>query len=68
MKKKKLPAPRNYCDICEMFDAHETEDCPVQSGEVDLPAPPRKSKKERKLPAPRMYCDNCEGEKIIKEV
>ena len=24
------PAPRLYCDICDMFDLHETEDCPVQ--------------------------------------
>ncbi|OTF70310.1 hypothetical protein BLA29_012448, partial [Euroglyphus maynei] len=22
---------RKYCDICELFDSHETEDCPQQS-------------------------------------
>ena len=25
------PAPRLYCDICDIFDSHETEDCPKQS-------------------------------------
>lgn len=25
------PAPRLYCDICDVFDLHETEDCPKQS-------------------------------------
>lgn len=47
-----------------MFDEHETEDCPVQSGCMDLDPPPNtKSKKDRKLPPPRKYCDNCEGKK-----
>ena len=22
--------PRMYCDICDQFDLHETEDCPIQ--------------------------------------
>lgn len=57
---KKKPAPRLYCDICEEFDAHDTEDCPLQCSDVDLPAPDKK--KERKLPPPRKYCDICEGE------
>lgn len=50
-----------YCDICEIFDAHETEDCPTQSSGMDADAPAvRKDEKVRKLPPPRMYCDICE--------
>lgn len=57
---KKKPAPRSYCDICEVFDAHETEECPTQcSSEVDLP--PRRSSKERKLPPARKFCLNCDS-------
>ena len=25
---------RKYCDICEIFDSHETEDCPQQSSNM----------------------------------
>lgn len=57
---KKKPAPRLYCDICEEFDGHDTEDCPTQGSEADMP-PPKQNKKERKLPPPRKYCDHCEG-------
>jgi CLIP1 zinc knuckle len=57
---KKKPAPRLYCDICEEFDAHDTEDCPAQCSEMNYSAPAEK-KKERKLPPPRKYCDICEG-------
>ena len=24
--------PRMFCDICDLFDLHETEDCPTQVG------------------------------------
>ena len=30
-------AERMYCDICEVFDAHETEDCPIQGDEMPEP-------------------------------
>jgi len=60
---KKKPAPRMYCDICEEFDAHDTEDCPKQSSEMDLPAAASSSEtKERKIPPPRKYCEKCESE------
>ncbi|CAG2104994.1 unnamed protein product [Medioppia subpectinata] len=26
-----IRAPRKFCDICDVFDTHETEDCPQQS-------------------------------------
>jgi CAP-Gly domain-containing linker protein 1 len=55
---KKKPAPRLYCDICEEFDAHDTEDCPTQCSDIDLP--PRQGKKKER-PGPRKYCDHCEG-------
>lgn len=62
---KKKPAPRLYCDICEEFDIHDTEDCPLQSSEADMPAPIR-DKKDRKLPPQRKYCDHCGGKRTIK--
>ncbi|PAA75162.1 hypothetical protein BOX15_Mlig022873g2 [Macrostomum lignano] len=31
--------PRLYCDICEEFDQHDTEDCPVQGGSSESPRP-----------------------------
>ncbi|XP_032592386.1 restin homolog isoform X5 [Drosophila grimshawi] len=62
---KRKPAPRLFCDICDEFDKHETEDCPLQAGEDrDYSPPPTaaesKNQKERKLPAPRKYCESCE--------
>nr|CAI5846555.1 unnamed protein product [Callosobruchus analis] len=54
----KQPAPRMYCDICEEFDLHETEDCSLQT---DYPIITRNADKPKEVPAPRPYCDNCEG-------
>ncbi|XP_052866456.1 restin homolog isoform X3 [Anopheles cruzii] len=58
---KRKPAPRVFCDICDEFDLHETEDCPKQCSD----SPPESLKhagdeKERKLPPPRKYCESCE--------
>ncbi|XP_053625789.1 restin homolog isoform X10 [Plodia interpunctella] len=53
--RKSRPAPRLFCDICDVFDAHDTEDCPRQAAEpAPEPAP------EHKKPPPRPYCDICE--------
>ena len=30
---RKAPAPRLFCDICDEFDNHDTEDCPMQAME-----------------------------------
>ncbi|CAG4988747.1 unnamed protein product [Parnassius apollo] len=49
---RKTRAPRLFCDICDMFDAHDTEECPRQA---DAPAPAA-----RTPPPPRPYCDICE--------
>lgn len=66
---KRKPAPRVFCDICDEFDKHETEDCPLQASDArDYSPPPPKDpadKKVRKLPEPRKYCETCEG-KIVQ--
>jgi len=50
-----------FCDICDIFDKHDTEDCPLQSSDSP-PATPliQNSSKERVIPPPRKYCDSCE--------
>ncbi|XP_054742407.1 restin homolog isoform X4 [Anastrepha obliqua] len=61
---KRKPAPRVFCDICDEFDKHETEDCPLQASDVrDYSPPPLNNpakKADRKLPEPRKYCETCE--------
>ncbi|XP_031350862.1 uncharacterized protein LOC116176432 [Photinus pyralis] len=54
----KTRAPRVYCDICEIFDDHETEDCPLQATDAGLVRPPRRNK--RAAPTNRPYCEICE--------
>ncbi|XP_035436548.2 restin homolog isoform X5 [Spodoptera frugiperda] len=56
-RKARAVAPRLFCDICDVFDAHDTEDCPKQAGEPDAPPPPTN---RRAAPPPRPYCDICE--------
>lgn len=29
-------APRLFCDICDRFDLHDTEDCPTQAMQIDV--------------------------------
>ncbi|CAH2073548.1 unnamed protein product, partial [Iphiclides podalirius] len=50
---RKTRAPRLFCDICDVFDSHDTEECPRQ--EAATPPPPA-----RAPPPPRPYCDICE--------
>ncbi|CAH2086257.1 unnamed protein product [Euphydryas editha] len=54
-RKVRAVAPRLFCDICDVFDAHDTEDCPRQSVEPEKPP----ATKKQPLP-PRPYCDICE--------
>ncbi|XP_050667971.1 restin homolog isoform X4 [Leptidea sinapis] len=56
-RKPRAVAPRLFCDICDIFDAHDTEDCPKQAVTPDQ-APPSTGNKQR--PPPRPYCDICE--------
>ncbi|KAL3268090.1 hypothetical protein HHI36_007217 [Cryptolaemus montrouzieri] len=56
---KQLP-PRMFCDICDRFDEHETEDCPQQMSEHMPPPPPPRGCKKKDKPVPRPYCELCE--------
>ena len=53
------PAPRLFCDICDVFDRHETEDCPTQAMDDDAPAASRHHGDRHEQ---RAFCDICEGE------
>ncbi|GFT14254.1 CAP-Gly domain-containing linker protein 2 [Nephila pilipes] len=53
-------APRLFCDICDMFDLHDTEDCPKQESFIeDEPVPHLIPQGARQI-AERPYCNNCE--------
>ena len=55
-----MVAPRLFCDICDEFDLHDTDDCPRQATEA--PSPPSTPRIARApAPPPRSYCENCEG-------
>ena len=58
-----LPPPRLFCDICDVFDQHDTDDCPMQTMSD---SPPHSMYHGAKAPggSDRPYCDNCEGEGI----
>ncbi|CAG4911651.1 unnamed protein product [Colias eurytheme] len=55
-RKARAVAPRLFCDICDVFDAHDTEDCPKQA----LPEPREPHEGKKQPPPPRPYCDICE--------
>jgi CAP-Gly domain-containing linker protein 1 len=53
-----IRTPRVFCDICDVFDEHETEDCPKQESldqEVRTHSSYHAIRTER-----RPYCDVCE--------
>lgn len=50
------PPPRLFCDICDVFDLHDTEDCPLQASS-DSPPP---SQHHGTRGEERAYCDTCE--------
>ncbi|XP_051965554.1 CAP-Gly domain-containing linker protein 1 isoform X2 [Xyrauchen texanus] len=54
---KKKPPPRLFCDICDCFDLHDTEDCPTQ--DQMLESPPH-STYHGSPNDERPYCDICE--------
>ncbi|KZC13260.1 CAP-Gly domain-containing linker protein 1 [Dufourea novaeangliae] len=55
---KRMAAPRMFCDICDQFDLHETEDCPRQA--QDFLEPEKVTKSPKKVSVERPYCENCE--------
>uniref|UniRef100_A0AAY4DJV2 CAP-Gly domain-containing protein n=1 Tax=Denticeps clupeoides TaxID=299321 RepID=A0AAY4DJV2_9TELE len=54
---KKKPPPRLFCDICDCFDLHDTEDCPTQE---QMPESPPHSTYHGNPADQRPYCDICE--------
>ncbi|XP_051528217.1 CAP-Gly domain-containing linker protein 1 isoform X3 [Myxocyprinus asiaticus] len=54
---KKKPLPRLFCDICDCFDLHDTEDCPTQDQMLD--SPPHTTYHGSPNDE-RPYCDICE--------
>ncbi|RXN25338.1 CAP-Gly domain-containing linker 1-like isoform X1 [Labeo rohita] len=57
-KKKKKAPPRVFCDICDCFDLHDTEDCPTQTQSPD--SPPHTTYHGSRS-GERPYCDICEA-------
>lgn len=51
-------APRLFCDICDEFDIHDTEDCPTQA--MDIPDEVVHTKSGGVRGQIREYCDTCE--------
>lgn len=59
MSKSIVRGPRPFCDICEVFDKHETEDCPRQASDtVETSGHSRHG--GPKGMSSRPFCDNCE--------
>ena len=54
-------APRLFCDICDEFDLHDTEDCPTQAmpdpDDIDFS---QHTKSGGQRGAIREFCTNCE--------
>ncbi|XP_049594761.1 CAP-Gly domain-containing linker protein 1 isoform X2 [Syngnathus scovelli] len=49
--------PRPFCDICDCFDQHDTEDCPTQAQSPDaVPHSSYRGQRDNERP----YCDVCE--------
>jgi CAP-Gly domain-containing linker protein 1 len=58
---EKPATTRLYCDICDAFDLHDTEDCPQQSmAAKELENHSRHDISKKQNSATRLYCDNCE--------
>jgi len=55
-------APRLFCDICDMFDQHDTDDCPVQASSS---SPMPLNHHQPSHSSSRPYCDICEGNIIL---
>ena len=53
-------APRLFCDICDQFDLHDTEDCPTQAMEIEPQLALEHTKSGAQRGAVREYCTNCE--------
>ncbi|XP_056874625.1 CAP-Gly domain-containing linker protein 1 isoform X2 [Takifugu flavidus] len=57
-KQEKKATPRLFCDICDCFDLHDTEDCPTQAQSPDsVPHTAYHGSPADQRP----YCDICEA-------
>lgn len=57
-KQEKKATPRLFCDICDHFDLHDTEDCPTQAQSPDsVPHTAYHGNPADERP----YCDICEA-------
>ena len=54
------PVIRLFCDICDQFDLHETEDCPVQAEISHEHQTHTKYTTSSTSATNRAYCDLCE--------
>ncbi|MCP9258251.1 Restin [Dirofilaria immitis] len=57
---------RLYCDICEIFDLHDTTDCPTQAMEIEGERTHQKTKSAK--PPARPYCEQCEENLICSKL
>ncbi|XP_041826104.1 CAP-Gly domain-containing linker protein 1 isoform X2 [Melanotaenia boesemani] len=58
LRKEKKATPRLFCDICDCFDLHDTEDCPTQAQSPDsVPHTTYHGNPADERP----YCDICEA-------
>ena len=51
---------RKYCDICELFDGHDTEDCPQQTSVMSNGMEPGHTYNAIGRHEVRPYCNLCE--------
>jgi len=56
-----LPPPRLFCDICDVFDEHDTDDCPLQATSSDSPSHSMHHGGRAPGGSDRPYCNNCES-------
>ncbi|XP_054468651.1 CAP-Gly domain-containing linker protein 1 isoform X2 [Anoplopoma fimbria] len=57
-QREKKATPRLFCDICDCFDLHDTEDCPTQAQSPDsVPHTAYHGNRADERP----YCDICEA-------
>lgn len=57
-RREKKATPRLFCDICDCFDLHDTEDCPTQAQSPDsVPHSTNRGNPANQRP----YCDVCEA-------
>ncbi|XP_063972275.1 restin homolog isoform X2 [Diachasmimorpha longicaudata] len=54
----KVSSPRMFCDICDEFDRHETEDCPKQAQDFEPEKPVKLTPVKGTVQRP--YCEHCE--------